>query len=134
MLSVHALIGVGEALITIAALSFIATTAPDLLGEDAQTQTSLVRRVGAGAGATVAVVALAALFASTDPDGLNSVATALGFSHVEVGAPFELFAGYGIPGLNGTASTIVAALIGAAVIVGLLLGLSRLAASRTGKR
>ena len=134
MLGVHVLIGVGEALITVAALTFIATTAPDLLSAEPVAHPSLVRRVGAGAGATVVVIALATLFASTDPDGLNSVAQALGFSHVEAGAPFNLFAGYAIPGLDGTASTIVAALIGAALIVGLLLGLSRLAASRTGDK
>jgi cobalt/nickel transport system permease protein len=33
MLGVHALIGVGEALITVAALGFILRTRPDLLGE-----------------------------------------------------------------------------------------------------
>jgi cobalt/nickel transport system permease protein len=131
MLSVHALIGIGEGLITVAALTFIATTAPDLLGESAPSPTSLVRRVAAGAGATITVVTLAALFASTDPDGLTSVAQALGFSRDESSAGFNLFAGYSIPGLNGTASTIVAALIGAVAIAGLLSGLSRLAASRT---
>lgn len=131
MLGVHALIGVGEALITVAALTFIATTAPDLLGTEQAARTSPLRRIVAGVSATVAVIALAALFASSDPDGLNSVAAALGFSHVESGAPFNLFAGYTIPGLDGTASTIVAALIGAAVIAGLLLGLSRLAKSRS---
>lgn len=134
MLSVHALIGVGEALITVAALTFIASTAPDLLGEEPVTPPSLPRRIVAGSGATVVVIALASLFASTDPDGLNSVAQALGFSHVGAGAPFKLFAGYAIPGLNGTASTIIAALIGAVAIAGLLFGLSRLAASRTSKR
>jgi cobalt/nickel transport system permease protein len=132
MLGVHVFIGVGEALITVAALTFIATTAPDLLSAEPTVRTSLARRVGAGAIATVVVITLATLFASADPDGLNYVAQALGFSHVEAGAPFNLFAGYAIPGLDGTASTIVAALIGAALIVGLILLLSRLAASRTG--
>jgi cobalt/nickel transport system permease protein len=132
MLGVHVFIGVGEALITIAALTFIATTAPDLLNAEPTVRTSLARRVGAGAIATVVVITLATLFASADPDGLNYVAQALGFSHVEAGAPFNLFAGYAIPGLDGTASSIVAALIGAALIVGLILLLSRLAASRTG--
>jgi cobalt/nickel transport system permease protein len=134
MLSVHLLIGVGEALITIAALTFIATTAPDLLGEESATKHSLLRRAAAGAGVTITVIALATLFASTDPDGLNSVAQALGFSHFEAGTSFNLFAGYSIPGLDGTASTVVAALIGAAAIAGLLFGLSRLAASRSDKR
>jgi len=132
MLGVHVFIGVGEALITVAALTFIATTAPDLLSAEPTVRTSLARRVGAGAIATVVVITLATLFASADPDGLNYVAQALGFSHVEAGAPFNLFAGYAIPGLDGAASTIVAALIGAALIVGLILLLSRLAASRTG--
>ena len=132
MLGVHVFIGVGEALITVAALTFIATTAPDLLSAEPTVRTSLARQVGAGAIATVVVITLATLFASADPDGLNYVAQALGFSHVEAGAPFNLFAGYAIPGLDGTASTIVAALIGAALIVGLILLLSRLAASRTG--
>ena len=132
MLGVHVFIGVGEALITVAALTFIATTAPDLLSTEPVTNTSLARRAGAGVGATVIVIGLATLFASTKPDGLNSVAQALGFSHLEAGAPFNLFAGYTVPGLDGTASTIVAALIGAALIVGLILLLSRLAASRTG--
>jgi cobalt/nickel transport system permease protein len=132
MLGVHVFIGVGEALITVAALTFIATTAPDLLSTEPVTNTSLARRAGAGVSATVIVIGLATLFASTKPDGLISVAQALGFSHVEAGAPFNLFAGYTVPGLDGTASTIVAALIGAALIVGLILLLSRLAASRTG--
>jgi cobalt/nickel transport system permease protein len=132
MLGVHVFIGVGEALITVAALTFITTTAPDLLSAEPSVRTSLARRVGAGAIATVVVITLATLFASADPDGLTYVAQTLGFSHVEAGAPFNLFAGYAIPGLDGTASTIVAALIGAALIVGIILLLSRLAASRTG--
>src|SRR5512138_2457532 len=36
MLTVHALIGVGEALITVAALTFIFQTRPDLLGENSE--------------------------------------------------------------------------------------------------
>ena len=130
MLGVHVFIGVGEALITVAALTFIATTAPDLLSAEPTVRTSLARRVGAGAIATFVVITLATLFASTDPDGLDYVAQSLGFSHVEVGAPFNLFAGYAIPGLEGTASTVVAALIGAALIIGIILLLSRLAKSR----
>jgi cobalt/nickel transport system permease protein len=134
MLSVHLLIGVGEALITIAALTFIATTAPDLLGEESATKHSLLRRAAAGAGVTIVVIALATLFASTNPDGLNSVAQALGFSQGASSPVLNLFAGYSIPGLDGTASTVIAALIGATAIAGLLFGLSRLAASRTSKR
>lgn len=131
MLGVHALIGIGEALITVAALTFIATTAPDILGAETDHQPSPLRRLVSGTSVVVVVIALAALFASTEPDGLNAVAAALGFSTKEAEAPFNLFAGYAIPGLDGASSTIVAALIGACMIAGLLLGLTRLAKSRT---
>lgn len=131
MLGVHALIGIGEALITVAALTFIATTAPDILGAETDHQPSPLRRLVSGTSVVVVVIALAALFASTEPDGLNAVAAALGFSTKEAEAPLNLFSGYAIPGLDGASSTIVAALIGASVIAGLLLGLTRLAKSRT---
>jgi cobalt/nickel transport system permease protein len=36
MLGVHALIGIGEALITVFALAFILQTRPDLLGEESE--------------------------------------------------------------------------------------------------
>jgi len=134
MLGVHALIGVGEALITIAALTFIATTAPDLLGERSAAQHSLLRRAVAGFGAAFIVVGFATLFTSTNPDGLNFVAQSLGFSGLEAGAPFKLFAGYAIPGLDETASFALSGFVGVIFIAGLLLGLSRLAASRTSKK
>jgi hypothetical protein len=46
-------------------------------------------------------------------------------------APFELFPDYTIPGLDGTASTVVAGLVGMIVVIGVLLALGRLARSRT---
>ena len=134
MLGVHALIGIGEAAITISALAFIARTAPDLLDDQVRPAATTMRRIVTGAGAALLVAALAALFASSDPDGLNSVADALGFSGLESRAPFDLFAGYSLPGLDGAASTIVAAIIGIGVVAGTVVALSRLAASRRGER
>jgi cobalt/nickel transport system permease protein len=56
MLSVHALIGIGEALITVAALTFILQTRPDLLGQhSASTKGS---RAGLWQGADLACVVL----------------------------------------------------------------------------
>jgi cobalt/nickel transport system permease protein len=132
MLGVHALIGIGEALITVAALTFIAQTAPDILsGVSAPQKASPVRRLVTGAAIAGGVATLASVFASADPDGLEAVAEELGFLDAGLSAPFELFPDYTIPGLDGTASTVVAGLLGMIVVIGVLLALGRLARSRT---
>jgi cobalt/nickel transport system permease protein len=132
MLGVHALIGIGEALITVAALTFIARTAPDILaGVSAPSKASPVRRLAIGVVIAGGVATLASLFASADPDGLEAVAEQLGFLDAGLSAPFELFPDYTIPGLDGTASTVVAGLLGMIVVIGVLMALGRLARSRT---
>jgi cobalt/nickel transport system permease protein len=132
MLGVHALIGIGEALITVAALTFIAQTAPDILaGVSAPRKASPVRRLAIGVVIAGGVATLASLFASADPDGLEAVAEQLGFLDAGLSAPFELFPDYTIPGLDGTASTVVAGLLGMIVVIGVLMALGRLARSRT---
>lgn len=132
MLGVHALIGIGEALITVAALTFIAQTAPDILvGVSAPRKASPVRRLAIGVVIAGGVATLASLFASADPDGLEAVAEQLGFLDAGLSAPFELFPDYTIPGLDGAASTVVAGLLGMIVVIGVLMALGRLARSRT---
>ncbi|HKI54265.1 MAG TPA: energy-coupling factor ABC transporter permease, partial [Anaerolineales bacterium] len=78
MLGVHAVIGIGEALITVAALSFIFRTRPDLLGEGSDSAQGSKGWVVAGVLITLTVVLLSPL-ASANPDGLNRVAIDLGF-------------------------------------------------------
>jgi cobalt/nickel transport system permease protein len=129
MLGVHALIGIGEALITVAALTFIAQTAPDILA--GVSAPSPVRRLATGVVIAGVVATLASLFASADPDGLEAVAEQLDFLDAGLSAPFELFPDYTIPGLDGTASTVVAGLLGMIVVIGVLMALGRLARSRT---
>ena len=132
MLGVHALIGIGEALITVAALTFIARTAPDILaGVSAPSKASPVRRLAIGVVIAGGVATLASLFASADPDGLEAVAEQLGFLDAGQSAPFELFPDYTIPGRDGTASTVVAGLLGMIVVIGVLMALGRLARNRT---
>ena len=134
MLGTHALIGIGEALISVAALSFVAASAPELLrrrqGGDAGTSASPARRLFAAAGVIIPVVLCASLFASASPDGLMKFAHDLGFASKESAAPFELFAGYRIPGLEGPIARIVAGIIGVLIVAALLVGLSRIAARR----
>ena len=124
MLGVHALIGVGEALITVAALSFIMQTRPQLLQKE--------RVSGSGqwviAGLMLAlVVVFFAPFASGSPDGLEWVAEQTGFIDSALDAPYKLLPDYTIPGLGETdLSTIMAGVIGALVVAGITVGVGRL--------
>jgi cobalt/nickel transport system permease protein len=120
MLTVHAVIGLGEALITVAALGFIMRTRPDLLGD----QNSAIQG-GPGwilmAGLITLVVVVLAPMASRNPDGLNRVAMDLGFIH-NAQSGIGPFAGYMIPFLgSASASKIVAGVIGALVVLFLIL-------------
>jgi len=116
MLGVHALIGIGEALITVAALGFIRATRPSLLEEGAA--------VGKG-GWVVGGIALALLlvliapFASGHPDGLEWVAETTGFIESAQDAPYNILPDYTIPALGETGlSTILAGVIGVLLVAG----------------
>jgi cobalt/nickel transport system permease protein len=124
MLGVHALIGIGEALITVAALSFLFRSRPALMQESS-------RRGGrgwvlAGVLATLLVVLISPL-ASSFPDGLEWVAEEQGFIQRAQDAPYNILPDYTIPMLGeGGLSTIVAGLLGAIVIGVLVLAVTRL--------
>ena len=118
MLGVHALIGLGEALITVTALSFVLTTRPDLI-EGASTAGG--RAWIAVGGLVSAAVVLLAPLASSDPDGLERVAEDLGFLDRAAEAPYHVLSDYTIPGLaNPTITTIVAGLVGVAVVAAVI--------------
>jgi len=115
MLTVHALIGLGEALITVAALTFILQTRPDLIGENSASAKGSRGWVVVGALISLAVVLLSPL-ASVNPDGLNRVALNLGFIHTAQARSGPL-AGYVVPFLQSVSlSKITAGGIGIAVV------------------
>lgn len=115
MLTVHALIGLGEALITVAALTFIFQTRPDLMGENSASAKGSRGWILAGALISLAVVLLSPL-ASANPDGLNRVAANLGFIHAAQTRTGPL-AGYVVPFLQSVSlSKIAAGAIGLAVV------------------
>jgi len=115
MLTVHALIGLGEALITVAALTFILQTRPDLIGENSASAKGSRGWVVVGALIALAVVLLSPL-ASVNPDGLNRVAMNLGFIHTAQARSGPL-AGYVVPFLQSVSlSKITAGGIGIAVV------------------
>lgn len=118
MLGVHALIGIGEALITVAALTFILQTRPDLLDETSASAQGGRGWVVAGVVISLAVVLLSPL-ASIHPDGLNRVAEDLGFIHTAQSGAGPL-AGYSVPFFaDASLSKIAAGAIGALVVLGL---------------
>jgi cobalt/nickel transport system permease protein len=116
MLTVHALIGLGEALITVAALTFILQTRPDLLGSASESAKGSRGWVFAGALISLAVVLLSPL-ASADPDGLERVAADLGFLGKGASAPYQIIPDYTLSFLGNTSlSTILAGTIGLVVV------------------
>lgn len=82
-------------------------------------------------GIIVLVVVAAALWASGDPDGLERVAEDTGFLDAAQDSPFALIADYVFPGLDGPAATIVAGVIGVAIVFGVVWLVGRLLARRT---
>jgi cobalt/nickel transport system permease protein len=131
MLGVHALIGIGEALITSAALGFIGRTRPDLLEPAAERDQGGRGWVAGGIVAALLVV-LISPFASANPDGLERVAQDLGFLDRGQGPPFQGLTDYTLPFLGATpVSTIVAGLIGAALVGVLAALLARMVRRRT---
>lgn len=124
MLSVHALIGLGEAFITVAALTFIFQTRPDLLDEKSVAAQSGRGWVLAGVLISLAVILLSPL-ASVNPDGLNRVAMDLGFIHTARSGS-GLLAGYSIPILlNSSLGKVLAGTIGAAVVLAFVFVIGR---------
>lgn len=123
MLSVHALIGIGEALITVGALVFITQTRPDLLSSSAGQGGR--GWVIAGVLISLAVVLISPL-ASASPDGLERVAINLGFIERGQNAPYQILPDYTLPFLGeNAASTILAGAIGALVAGIVLIGIAR---------
>lgn len=118
MAGIHALIGMGEALITVGALSIVLAARPDLLKKgQAQPASNTLVWLG-GLGLTVLLTILAPL-ASTNPDGLESVAEQAGFMHIAQAPSYEIIPDYVLPGISDTGTaTILAGVIGALIVLG----------------
>jgi cobalt/nickel transport system permease protein len=141
MVGVHALIGIGEGLLTVFALTFITATRPDLIsGEEAPGQRSAAW-VLVGLILALAITLFAPL-ASEYEDGMERIATAfsapeeaegepVGFALPETpqffgearDAPYEILPDYTVPFLGETGlSTVVAGMAGVLVVFGVAYG------------
>ncbi len=99
MVLYHALIGVGEALITGAVLSFVLARRADLV--PTLSPVGPVGTIGgvaaSGLVAALAVAAILAPFKSEWPDGLDKVSQSLGFAKLETERPALVFDDYAAP-------------------------------------
>ncbi len=125
MASIHALIGVGEALITLGAVSFVYAARKDLLKIGAANKATHKGILIGGGLITLTLVVLSPL-ASSHPDGLEWVAEKQGFLSVAQDSIYNLIPDYVMPGLNNEAvATILAGIIGAVVVFVLAVGVAR---------
>jgi cobalt/nickel transport system permease protein len=125
MAGVHMLIGVGEGLITVGALAFVAASRRDLL-EPASATTGGMRWATVGLALALTVTLLAPL-ASSHPDGLERVAKDVGFIGTAQDAPYEIIPDYVLPGLSNEAlATIAAGIVGTLIVAGVAFSVARL--------
>ncbi|GIL12812.1 MAG: cobalamin biosynthesis protein CbiM [Chloroflexota bacterium] len=130
MAGVHALVGIGEALITVGALAFIRQTRPDLLGQPRGAATRGAGWVAAGLLIALAVTLVSPL-ADPNPDGLERVAEDHGFSEAAQPPAYEILPDYTVPFIEDAAlTTIVSGIIGVLIVAGIGFGLARLVAPR----
>ncbi|MGE5124336.1 MAG: energy-coupling factor ABC transporter permease [Acidobacteriaceae bacterium] len=129
---VHALIGIGEGLITIGALAFLRSARSDLINAHvaAQPKGNWVWLAGL---VLALILAIASPLASKHPDGLMSVAQQYGFTSREHPPLYSLIPHYILPGVeNKTLATILAAVLGTLIVFGVTLGVAYSRRRRSG--
>lgn len=116
MAAIHALIGIGEGLITAGALAFVLAARPDLLQATRSGPVSNKVVVGVGALISLVLVFLSPL-ASSHPDGLEWVAEQKGFLHLALDPIIRLIPDYEVSGIDNPAvATIAAGMIGIVIV------------------
>jgi cobalt/nickel transport system permease protein len=119
MVGVHALIGLGEGIITSGAVGFLQAARPEILREG---EMAPGRRGAAGVviGLLIALcVAALSPLASPSPDGLESVAERHGFLSSGLSAPYSILPDYTVGIIRNPAlTTIVAVGIGTIMVFG----------------
>jgi cobalt/nickel transport system permease protein len=113
---IHALIGIGEGLITVGALALVTAARPDLLKAQKEGG-SADKALVIGGIALALILAVFSPLASSHPDGLEWVAERKGFLDVAQGALYELIPDYVMPGIHNEAiATIAAGILGTLIV------------------
>src|SRR4051794_16821965 len=129
MLGVHALIGAGEAVVTVAAVSAVLATRPDLVPSVDRGSARPILVFGLAV--AIGLATAASPFASSRPDGLERVAADTAFIEhgtVRTGAPIP---GYSISGVDSRrVATGLAGFTGTLVVFGLAFAVAGVARRR----
>lgn len=123
--AIHALIGIGEGLITIGALALLLATRPDLVREGENQQKSGLAIWLGGLGVAL-LLAVASPLASAYPDGLEWVAEEKGFLETAQDPLYNIIPDYVLPGVSNEAlATILAGVIGSLIVFGVVMAVAR---------
>ena len=121
MAGIHAVIGIGEALITVAAVLLIARSRPGILNHEQDgARSSTAYLVGAGL-IVAMLVAVFSVFSSPDPDGLERVAIDFGFADRALDPIMEIMPDYTLPGIQSDYGGVVAVFSGVILVLILVL-------------
>lgn len=130
MAGIHALIGIGEGLITLGALAFIYSARGDLLQASHEGQAGGTGVWVAGLAISL-LLAVASPLASSHPDGLEWVAEQQGFLGAAREPLYRIVPDYLFPGLSNEAlATIAAGILGTLIVFGVTLSVAYLRRSR----
>lgn len=133
MASIHALIGIGEGVITAAAVGLLLAARPEFLQARDVPGVRSATLVLVGLSAALLVAAISPL-ASRAPDGLQAVAAEAGFLGLAVSGPAAPLPGYRVPSLADPALATMAAVgLGALVVFAAAVTIGRLATLRAGR-
>jgi cobalt/nickel transport system permease protein len=117
MVGVHALIGVGEGLITSGAVSVLQASRPDLLEARERVPGKLSATLAASGLLLAIIVGAFSPLASSAPDGLESIAEKAGFLERALDPWYTILPDYTLPFVENPASTTILAVIFGTVVV-----------------
>jgi len=124
--AIHALIGVGEGLITLGALAFLFATRKDLFQKTAPSSASN-NGILIGGSVIALILAILSPLASSHPDGLEWVAGQKGFLETAKDAFYTVMPDYAMPGISDPdLATIVAGILGAVIVFGVAFSIARM--------
>ena len=123
--AIHALIGIGEGLITTGALAFLFATRKDLL-KLGESKPASNKGIVIGGSLIALVLAVLSPLASSHPDGLEWVAEEHGFIETAKAALYNIIPDYSMPGFSDPAiATIAAGILGIVIVFGVAFGIAR---------
>ena len=126
MAGIHALIGIGEGLITTGALVFVFAARGDLLSTGNEVRPASNRPILVAGSAISLALAVLSPLASSNPDGLEWVAEEHGFIEAARESAYSIIPHYLMPGVSDPAlATIVAGILGVVIVFGVTYGVAR---------